>query len=508
MSRQYGIITNTAEGFWSVKMAKEKKARNKRSKWEILWQITDTFLVFAIAAVYIYRLFAYKKIFDEKYYAGQDLDKAFLYEIVEKKVEILDSSNGLIKNEDGTLTYKGNVSDNYVFFNNRLYRMLGVDENSAIKIVTEDVETSFAVYERDVFENTSLFRWLNESQDAAEASEKDITSRYSGVYVKALKSAYSNFIKITNNTSVVDDLSSITGEETEKDYFFSLLTLEEYSKASGANGFLNNGTEFWLANCNSEGFFWLVDEDGSITISEGFAEMHGVRVTATLSYEAMVVAGDGTRDNPFIIENNYFDSDTKQPKPIDTLGNALSAQYVSYGGYNWKIAGFNEDGSVMAMMDGVLPDEEGNPLLMQFGSLSFNPKTRNTLAYYLNNSFLKSLDDYDEYLLEFTGYCDTFPGEDNYEYTSVYGKSYRAYVGIPHVGMMFINDYNDIFVSNAVYDSERLINIVSEHNWIYADLLASEHAIRPVVCFRGDLAIVSGTGTAEDPFTVEVSVNG
>ncbi|MBR0136900.1 MAG: hypothetical protein IJM15_00605 [Erysipelotrichaceae bacterium] len=491
-------------------MAKVKKTRKKRSVWEILWQITDTFLVFAIAAVYIYRLFAYKKIFDEKYFAGQDLEKAFLYEVVEKKVEILDSSNGLIKNEDGTLTYKGNVSDNYVFFNNRLYRMLGVDENSAIKIVTEDIETSFAIYERDSFENTSLFRWLNECEDIVETDGKgnEIRTNYSGVYVKVLKDPYFNFIKITNNTAAVDDLSKITGQATTKDYFFSLLTLEEYSKASGANGFLNNGTEFWLANSNSDGCFWLVDRDGNVTISEGYAEMHGVRVTTTLSYEATVVAGDGTKNNPFIIENDYFDSDTKQPKPIDILTNAQSAQYLSFAGYNWKISGFNDDGSVMAMMDGVLLDEEGKPLLMQFGSLSYSPKTKNTLAYYLNNTFLKSLENYGDYLLEFTGYCGTFGGEDNYEYTSVYGKSYKAYVGIPDIGMMFLNEYSDIFISNAVYDSERLVNIISEYNWIYADLIASEHCVRPVVCFKGYLAIVSGTGSIDDPFIVEVRDNG
>ena len=50
--------------------------------------------------------------------------------------------------------------------------MLGVDENSAIKIVTEDIETSFAIYERDSFENTSLFRWLNECEDIVETDGK------------------------------------------------------------------------------------------------------------------------------------------------------------------------------------------------------------------------------------------------------------------------------------------------------------------------------------------------
>ena len=236
--------------------------------------------------------------------------------------------------------------------------------------------------------------------------------------------------------------------------------------------------------------------------------MHGVRVTATLSYEATVVAGDGTKDNPFIIENDYFDSETRQPKPIDVLGNAQSGQHVSFGGYSWKISGFNEDGSVMAMMDGVLPDEEGNPLQMEFGSLVYSPKTKNTLAYYLNNTFLKSLEDYGDYLQEFTGYCGEFAGEDNYEYTSVYARSYKAYVGIPDIGMMFLNEYSNIFISNAVYDSERLVNIISEYSWIYADLIASEHCIRPVVCFKGDLAIVSGAGSIDDPFIVEVSNNG
>ncbi len=491
-------------------MAKEKKRKKKRSGWEIAWQIIDTVLVFAIAAVYIYRLFAYKKYFDDLYYNADQQESAFLYEILTKKAEILDSSNGLIKNEDGTYTYKGKVDDNYVFFNNRLYRALGVDENSAVKIVTEEVETNFVMYENDAFENTSLFRWLNDCDDIVTTDSKgnEIRSNYSGVYARSLYSPYSTFIKISNNTAVVDDLSSIPNQHTLKDYYFSLLTLEEYSKTSGANGFLNNGTEFWLANSNSEGHFWLVDEDGNITISDGAGEMHGVRVTSTLSYEAVVVAGDGTRNRPFVIENDYYDSEAKAFRSIETLGKALTRQYVSFAGALWKIESFNEEGNVIAMMDGVLKDEEGEKLTMGFGSLVYTPKTRNSLGYYLNNTFLKSLGDYEKYLLEFTGYCGSFKAEDQYDYTSAFDRSYKAYVGIPQLGMLFMNEENDIFISNAVYDSDTFINTVTDFNWIFADLPDNGHCVRPVVCFRGDLPIVSGTGTAEDPFIVEVSENG
>ena len=179
---------------------------------------------------------------------------------------------------------------------------------------------------------------------------------------------------------------------------------------------------------------------------------------------------------------------------------------MEYSGRKWIFSSAIEEGNAVLMLEDVLKDEEGNPIRKPFGNYNvFMPDKKGTVAYYLNRDFLKTLNKYEEYLVSTDWFCGTFTTEGEFDYREGCTDSYHSYVAIPMMGYMYLEDSTDIFLGNTAFQTDKLVYIISEYNRIYSDLLESEHSIRPVICMKGTVEILSGTGTYEDPFVVEVS---
>lgn len=238
----------------------------------------------------------------------------YLNDIV-KDTKTDEYGNGVytINNE---LVYRGDDVDNYVSFNDQLWRIVKVDSEGDIKLV-------LAKRTQDTY-----------SWDEAYNSEKDdnvgITTDYLHTNIrKSLNDYYeSNFTKdnkakivaknlcvgkyaITDDFSIEKECSII--KENEK---VGLLTATDYQNASLDSGcvnlqsnectnynYLSNDDEFvtWLLNSLSENSYSVLNLNNIIEESKASREMK-INPVINLSKKTVVLIGNGTKEEPYEVK--------------------------------------------------------------------------------------------------------------------------------------------------------------------------------------------------------------
>ena len=84
-----------------------------------------------------------------------------LYDKVSSGKNIVKKGDGLYK-EGNNYYYKGKNVNNYLRYSGRLWRIVSLDENGSIKLITDDLQTSL-VWSVDADYDTSYLRsWLND----------------------------------------------------------------------------------------------------------------------------------------------------------------------------------------------------------------------------------------------------------------------------------------------------------------------------------------------------------
>lgn len=114
-------------------------ARRKVLKLTPVLVTLNVLVLLIIASFYITRLV--------KYYLLENGTKkpneaTILVDTLIKKQSYLDLTKGLVLDEEtNTYIYKGDVKDNYVLYSGNLYRIINIDGNKNIKMISENTLT-------------------------------------------------------------------------------------------------------------------------------------------------------------------------------------------------------------------------------------------------------------------------------------------------------------------------------------------------------------------------------
>jgi len=420
----------------------------KKMSYEKKIQIINTIVIVIILGFYSFRLFYYKA----KVTQPQDVSGNTYFSDVVKDFTYVDVSKAdrIHKNSDDTYTYIGKDVDNYVEYSNMLFRILGVDEEGNIKLISEESIGISTLNETTEFKDTALYAFLN-SQEGDENS---------GYVEKALNkySAYKSFY----------------GE-------IGLLTLDEYKKANGQSSFLNNGQKYWLMSQDENGQYYFVDENGSVASSYSDYLTLSVRFTVSIKYSAILLSGNGKIDNPYVLSKDE----------ATTLNDVGTGAYVIYSGKLFRI--INNGGVYAIDMD------KNNEC--SYGDIdALEEKTG--IYSYLNNTYLKQLNNYEEYLLQNTWNYGTF--DDSYSYKDCLLKEYDGYVSLPILSTLFLDNEGEYLIGSIDEFSNEYVYSIKE-NTIFGVSLEEEDIIRAVIRFNPEVEIVSGDGTLDSPYIIEVT---
>ena len=386
--------------------------------------------------------------------------------------EYLINYSKISKTTDNSYIFKGKDVNNYVLYNGIMFRIVSIDTDKHIKLISDDSLTSMVFGYNEDYINSYVNEWLNKTED-----------ENTGIFENSLDSPRKYLVNTKMCIDEVKDLESYKCTNYNNEYLVGLLSMEEYINAGGEDSYLNNGTYWWLSNTSNNNAWYVIDDGtvNNIIKSNNTYYGYGVRPVITLNENIVVSSGDGTKENPYIFESN----DNK------ILLNKNVGSYVEYNDYIWKIVSKNEYGVKVVMTEYV----KGNDMVIGFSNVSSIYNTNSLIGGYLNKTFYKTLDN-EDYLVDGPWYYGNYNYLSKYDYKKLYDNEVMAKLGLLTIGDIFLNDVKEVFTT--AINSKNMVYVIEEDNSIKTSLITEELKIRPAAYLDGKLN-VSGKGTLDDP---------
>lgn len=400
---------------------------------------------------------------------------------VVRKVKVVQVLKDTIKKETKIGYYKGMDPNNYIYFGNNLFRIIGLEGNN-VKIISE-TDVGNVNYQ-------SLDEYLKMYYDTLPDSSKK--------YV--VKNKYCN-MQVGKNFKVTD----CTQYTKERELY--LPSIDEINK-SMEDGFsyLITGVIDWTANdydgknayAVREYFFDSEDQ----FLPQEYYNIYGVRPVITIKGDVELVDGKGTYQSP------YRFNDVKIGEGGDNLYSRYAGEYVRVEDDMFRIveAKEGEPTKVISLYtmnndgDSYEASNKGNS-----GRFTYNPKKVGNIGYIINNkvpSFISAS--------YFVKHKITVP---IYKKHYIYGKEvskkeYTVKFSAPSAFDLYnINPYAEdgYWLLNESKDND-IIYVMSQLGSIYDDdqyTNDDKHGIKVCGYLKKDLTIVSGEGTKKDPYVVK-----
>ena len=271
------------------------------------------------------------------------------FEVIDAEPTLTNSSNntndesGLYKSNDtntGNSTYyfRGNVENNYVSFAGFTWRIVRINEDGTIRIVMQDGINNNATYKFNSNYNNYTYMYYSNSEVkpilenwyqinigskqtllqnvvsgdyfCEQAKTKHDSSWTSGSATMTLYSSYTPDFKCTTdgngkglvNTNIglltYDEVVYAGGYSNQEniDYYLNSDNVDYWWTMSLA-GFSNN-KESWVWNVNPKGKLYRY----FVSTSSNYLLNNSLRAVLNLKSDTQISSGDGTKNNPFIVE--------------------------------------------------------------------------------------------------------------------------------------------------------------------------------------------------------------
>lgn len=405
-----------------------------------------------------------------------------LADTVLKKQSYVDLTKGLIFDEEkNEYRYLGDVDDNYLEYSGIVYRIIGIDKDNNIKVISDKSVTMMYSGLEKGYDKSYVNKWLN--------YDKDVTG--SGVYENNIKESVNYLSSTYYCEDIIDDIKNITCDKNSTNYKISLLSLYDYYKAGGKSSFLNNGETFYLGTLNKDNHNYYITSDGEVSINEISTKTYAVRPVITIISSSVLLSGKGTKDDPYkILEINP-----------STLEEATINTYVSFSNQVFKVIDNSTDATKVAL-NGVIKENDTDVVKSFGGKNNKYSNSKNTVGYYLNNTYLKTLDS--KNIIKSDWYIGAL-SLDNLDYTNEKNTKINLSVGMLSLGDMFVGDINNVFTLSRGIESDQIINVINEDGNFYGDFITSKYNVRPSLYLNNELKITGGNGTFDAPYELGVS---
>ncbi|HIT22435.1 MAG TPA: DUF5011 domain-containing protein [Candidatus Scybalousia intestinigallinarum] len=385
--------------------------------------------------------------------------------------------------------YKGQVADNYVQFSGMLWRIINVDENGNVKLISEDVVSNLR-YDSAGYKDSNVETWLN------------------NVFYNSLTNPDKYLVDTTyciGAVNSVDDINNSCSETiTAK---VGLPSLDEYYKTV-ENGYsamnYQNNYEILLANkVNNDNLIVTMQRTTGTTNS---LNLPPIKPVITIKNGFYIYEGDGTKEKPYKLNDYQYGEEHEQIK------NRLVGEYISYSGQLFRIIGQEKDGSVKVIgAHPLLNISTDNVLMVSVAGIpnyQYNLTDENNPGYIINEDYIEYLDDSNIIPYEY----EIITNSPSTKYNELESETVNA--------KLMLASTIDLFsgVTNSNYSSQRvqlfsdrstgentviMLNVVTGVSYELTSDNFSEFSIKVVTHLNGNLKIRSGKGTMNDPYLLQ-----
>ena len=433
---------------------------------------------------------------DEK--IGEELEVTEISDITQSLLDDNTTSENYYTYMEGTYL-KGVQESNYVWYNGFLWRIMGINKNGTVRLITEENVTAIA-YDGTVDQGLSydnkvgyINDWLNNYfLNNLDISKTDIIEESDWC------------LNLTTvGTSVRENCDG--GSTFKADV--GLMTLDEYnlSGASNINNtyYLFNDQIFWTLTPQSTTKTWIVSNNGATT-AYAMAYTAGVRPVINVSSDALITGGNGTLNDAYILNQTIEEKSGKLNE------NSSSGEYVSLDGKIYRIVSKETTGTKL-IYDGYY--EETN----KYGSNS-SFTLSSGIGQKLNGDILTWLGNSEKII-----YSNWYQASDvkiGTQYTTILKEDttpINAKVGLIRTAEMLSGQSASILTKNYEVRSSVLntsdywtMNKSTDTAWYVKrygsndkQSVSNSESVRPVIVVSTDAVITSGNGTLQKPYIIE-----
>ena len=438
---------------------------------------------------------------------------------IEEKAKELVYENNACKTDGTTYQYmggcyiKGNPNNNYIWYSGFLWRIMGINADGTIRMITD--------------ENVTAIPWgeYNTAQDWDNSYAKEWLNNY---FYPRLKG--NNIIKEETWCSETTTSSSSARTTCENNLStqpsnVGLMTLDEYNLAGSFNSYLKIGQYQWTMTPYSSSSAWHVSNYGyadyySVTSTSG------LRAVINVNSDVTITGGNGTlgatwssQTGPYILNED---------KSVEVTGKlnekATSGEYVLFVGRKYRVVDKDSNGNTKLILDSYYEETEGTVYTMSYGSNNTFSKDTG-IGQKLNSDVLNWLTNNSEsekakLVSDYTWYQNNFASGQSYSVSlneENPTRSIQATVGLIRVGEMLSGQSSSILTkgyTTASSDSNAntywtMTPYSSSYAWYVFDYggasddsVALASGLRAVIVVNSDVTITGGNGTWSNPYQI------
>lgn len=375
----------------------------------------------------------------------------------------------------GNHYFKNEVDNNYVTYSNILWRIIRINADNSVTLISENPLVSLAYKEKVNFEESYLNKWLNITEE----------EENTGILEYNLNNPDKYLLKNETCLDVVDKLSNQLCKTTYTDKYLGLMSTSDYVNTGAETSFINNNTKFYLSNTTDTNKIWYITDTNKVSYSDG-TDLIGLRPVITVKGNINIVSGNGTLNSPYTFESEK----------------GMFGAYVKLGKDTWRIYQVNEDTINLVSNNLLELNNEAMERIYTNKGYSYNSSKWNTLAYYLNNTYLNSLSYKDK--IELNNWANGYYGADNnYNYKEALADTKDAYVGLLNIANIRLNnDLKNYFLMTGNTKNGSLVYLASNNGTIYSTSSDEKNYVLPTITIKKEL-LTKGEGTIDSPLEME-----
>lgn len=400
---------------------------------------------------------------------------------VTRKVKVVERLKNTVKASTNNVGYYvGNNPNNYIYFSGMLFRIIGIDGDNIRIIADKDIAN---------VNYKAIGKWLD-----------DYYYEHLSTNAKKLivENKYCN-MALTNTTLDTTECTSYT--KTRKVYIPSITDINKATTNDG--NYLKPATLSWTAN--------KVDNKTAYVTRNYFFQANtpyatydqtfnfGVRPILTIKGNTLIKDGNGTKENPYSL------GELKPAKASDLVNTRQSGEYLKYSGMLWRIVEV-EDGLTKIIADQTLHDkEEKVTYSYQPNNTIYNPKQKNNVAHSINNKATEFVDT--SYFVNHEVKVPIYKNKIQYK-EEVDTKKYTVKLFVPNMYEMFSAYNGDVLMKSTwLLNSSKETNMAGAMTDIGVPVNEKigdydRYGVRPVAYLNEKVAISTGKGTKENPYTI------
>ena len=441
--------------------------------------------------------------------------------------------------ENGTFYVKNSndcVDFNYVWYSGKMWRIVSVNQDGTMKIITDndittiayganhrfyDIENNFSSYVYQFLNEDFLDTLYNHENIIVEDSTWNMTSTTDPTIEEPtpLQLSDSKIINksiIGKNTpvgllNVYEFSKTFLGEEI---YFKTWLLDSDYNETiSVENNILN-----YLAAINDGGYSYVGDGNCN--------ESYGIKPVVNLVSDIKFTSGDGTKNNPYRISGDKTPGNSNE-----LLNTRLSGEYIKFDNELYRITEVNNDLTKVIKVN--LLKENNQEVIKKFGTTNkySSGTTSDYFMYYLNNTWYNTLSS-KQMIIKGNYYINEVTASNSIIITNPYyedpvdykngiclesytknttktctktNNTWNGYIGLPRYGEMFATMHESTtnyigFITPS--DSSNNIWGISETEGYFNIGSTDDIVVYPMFYLLSTIKITGGTGLENDPYTI------